>query len=166
MQDAGFTVLVLEKSASIGGTFVHKAYDDARLVSSKFLTTFSDLRPAAGASDHMTLPEYVDYLTEYCEQQRLWPLISFGSSVVSVKKATPSTTPATTPPSGATDGPPGHIVRYRKASAQVRFRLRVRFRLSIRVRVRLRLRVRVRGRGRVSAVSEGRRAGTRAHLRR
>ena len=46
---AGYKVTVYEKSSSIGGTFVHKAYDDGRLVSSKYLTPFSDLRLPASA---------------------------------------------------------------------------------------------------------------------
>ena len=61
LRDAGYTVTVVERSSKVGGTFVHKAYDDARLVSSKYLTAFSDLRSPTAAADHMSLPEYIAY---------------------------------------------------------------------------------------------------------
>ena len=38
LRDAGFAVEVLEKDTEIGGAFVTKAYDDGKLVSSKYLT--------------------------------------------------------------------------------------------------------------------------------
>ena len=58
----GFEVTVFEKGDGIGGTFVTKAYDDAGLVSSKFLTAFSDLRSPASDPPHLSLPEYCAYV--------------------------------------------------------------------------------------------------------
>ena len=40
LRDAGYSVTVFEKAAAIGGAFVTKAYDDARLVSSKKADTW------------------------------------------------------------------------------------------------------------------------------
>lgn len=74
----------------IGGTFVHKAYDEARLVSSKYLTAFSDLRSPESAADHLSLPDYVKYLKQYCDEQRLWSLISFGREVTNVTRESAS----------------------------------------------------------------------------
>ena len=59
---AGYEVTVFERTAKIGGTFVHKAYDDSHLVSSKYLTAFSDLRHAPDEPAHLSLPAYVEYL--------------------------------------------------------------------------------------------------------
>ncbi|KAL3933872.1 MAG: hypothetical protein SGPRY_000093 [Prymnesium sp.] len=75
-----------KRSMQIGGTFVHKAYDAARLVSSKYLTAFSDLRSPPSAADHLSLPEYVEYLKQYCDENQLWGLISFGIEVLSVAR--------------------------------------------------------------------------------
>mmetsp|Transcript_7477 Transcript_7477/g.24465 ORF Transcript_7477/g.24465 Transcript_7477/m.24465 type:complete len:501 (+) Transcript_7477:34-1536(+) len=88
LRDVGYTVTVLERSSKVGGTFVHKAYDDARLVSSKYLTAFSDLRSPTTAADHMSLPEYVAYLEEYCDRQELWSLMRFGTEVLRVTRET------------------------------------------------------------------------------
>ena len=90
LRDAGYTVQVLERSTKVGGTFVHKAYDDSRLVSSKYLTAFSDLRSPAAAPDHLSLPDYVEYLEQYCKEQDLWSLIAFGTEVAEVARATAS----------------------------------------------------------------------------
>lgn len=39
-----YECVCLEKDDTIGGTFVNKAYDSGRLVSSKYITAFSDFR--------------------------------------------------------------------------------------------------------------------------
>lgn len=86
LRDEGFSVTVLERTSEIGGAFVHKAYDGSRLVSSKYLTAFSDLRPAAADPAHLSLPQYVDYLAAYAEAEALLPLISFHTHVLAVEK--------------------------------------------------------------------------------
>lgn len=65
LRDAGFQVTILERSRAIGGAFVSKAYDDSRLVSSTYLTAFSDLRCTSAHKPHMLLTEYTQYL-EVC----------------------------------------------------------------------------------------------------
>ena len=84
LRDAGYIVTVYERTSCIGGAFVHKAYDEAKLVSSKYLTSFSDLRPKPSDPPHLSLAAYVDYLREYTRQEKLLGLITFGAHVSSV----------------------------------------------------------------------------------
>ena len=83
---AGFEVAVYDKDNSVGGTFVTKAYDDAGLVSSKFLTAFSDLRSPESDPPHLSLVQYCEYLKKYADQHALWGLITFGAQVASVER--------------------------------------------------------------------------------
>lgn len=53
-------------------------------MSSKQLTTFSDHRLPLETPDHVSLPEYVDYLRSYVERFKLGPYIKFNSPVVRV----------------------------------------------------------------------------------
>ena len=84
LRDAGYIVTVYERTSCVGGAFVHKAYDEAKLVSSKYLTSFSDLRPKPSDPPHLSLAAYVDYLREYTRQEKLLGLITFGAHVSSV----------------------------------------------------------------------------------
>ena len=86
LRDAGFAVEVLEKDAEIGGAFVTKAYDDGKLVSSKYLTAFSDLRSPRSDPSHLSMGAYVDYLRRYAEQEGLLPLIRFRRAVAAVER--------------------------------------------------------------------------------
>ena len=86
LRDAGFQVEVLEKGSDIGGAFVSKAYDDGGLVSSKYLTAFSDLRSPPSDPPHLSMEQYVAYLRAYADQEALWPMIRFGTSVASVER--------------------------------------------------------------------------------
>ena len=83
---AGYEVAVYEKGDVVGGTFVSKAYDDSALVSSKFLTAFSDLRSPASDPPHLSMEAYVAYLKQYADEQELWPLIRFGTHVASIER--------------------------------------------------------------------------------
>ena len=83
---AGYKVTVYEKSSSIGGTFVHKAYDDGRLVSSKYLTPFSDLRLPESAPSHQPIADYVAYLEAYAAKFDLLPLVAFEHEVLRVER--------------------------------------------------------------------------------
>ncbi|KEY69728.1 hypothetical protein S7711_03210 [Stachybotrys chartarum IBT 7711] len=56
---------LFEAEAEIGGTFVYRVYEDAELVSSKYLTAFSDFRLPEDAPDFLTPKQYVDYLQAY-----------------------------------------------------------------------------------------------------
>ena len=55
--------------------------DDARLVSSRFITPYSDFRMPATAEDHPTIPDYVEYLQAYAEHFNVTPLIEYGAKV-------------------------------------------------------------------------------------
>lgn len=54
-------------------------------MSSKQLTTFSDHRLPLEAPDHISLPDYVEYLRSYCDHFKLWPNIKLGCLVTSIK---------------------------------------------------------------------------------
>ncbi|KAK4054707.1 hypothetical protein OIV83_000631 [Microbotryomycetes sp. JL201] len=60
-----FDAVVLEQAHKIGGTFDQRSYENGTLVSSKQLTAFSDYRFPLDAPDHITMPEYVNYLERY-----------------------------------------------------------------------------------------------------
>lgn len=70
---------------SVGGTFHYRSYENAELVSSKQLTTFSDHRFPLSTPDHISLPQYVDYLRSYVDRFHLEPLIKFGCRVLYVE---------------------------------------------------------------------------------
>lgn len=75
-------VVLFEAESELGGTFRYRQYENGTLVSSSFLTCFSDFRhwrphePQAKSNpgewerhspDHMTMQEYVRYLEEYVD---------------------------------------------------------------------------------------------------
>lgn len=69
-------------------------YDNCRLVSSKYLTAFSDYRmpeDTALCPDHPGTAQYVEYLESYADQFGLRKCIQFGCTVVSVKDANTDT---------------------------------------------------------------------------
>ena len=86
LRDTGYDVEVLEKSSGIGGAFVSKTYDDGALVSSKYLTAFSDLRSPSSDPPHLTIEQWNEYLHRYADQEGLWPMIRFGVNVLSVER--------------------------------------------------------------------------------
>ncbi|KAI0173088.1 FAD/NAD(P)-binding domain-containing protein [Hypoxylon sp. FL1284] len=85
--------VLFEADSGVGGTFAQRVYEDAELVSSKFLTAFSDFRAHDNDPDFLSADRYV----------YLWPEINLSTRVVAVKRR----------PGG------GHIVHYRKADADV-----------------------------------------------
>lgn len=87
--ERGHHVTVLEAESNIGGTFRYRAYEHAIQVSSKYLTTFCDLRLPSAADEHLTLPAYLDYLDEYARKFRLREVIRFGSYVHNVQRRSP-----------------------------------------------------------------------------
>lgn len=85
-----YDVTIVEPSDQIGGSFTNKVYDNCRLVSSKYLTAFSDHRMPEDSErcpDHPSAAQYVDYLKSYAEHFGLGKCIQFGCTVVSVKDA-------------------------------------------------------------------------------
>ena len=71
--DAAFKpqITIFESEKGIGGTFRYRSYSNATLVSSKQLTSFSDFRLPLNHHDHLSLPEYVQYLEDYTTHFRL-----------------------------------------------------------------------------------------------
>ncbi|KAK0654763.1 hypothetical protein B0T16DRAFT_318386 [Cercophora newfieldiana] len=79
-------VVLFEAEDSIGGTFAHRTYEDAELVSSKQLTTFSDFRSNSDNPDFLSTERYLQYLHDYCTHFKLWPHIKLSSRVLSVRR--------------------------------------------------------------------------------
>ncbi|KAK4442431.1 hypothetical protein QBC34DRAFT_454911 [Podospora aff. communis PSN243] len=96
-----FEVILLEAEGSVGGTFTYRTYEDAEMVSSKQLTTFSDFRPTSEDPDFLSAARYIRYLNEYCTHFGLWPHIKLSSRVTSLARN----------PKG------GHIVSYTSAES-------------------------------------------------
>lgn len=65
-------VRCFEAESTVGGTFVHRVYEDAELVSSKYLTAFSDFRLPEDAPDFVTPQRYVQYLKDYATHFNIW----------------------------------------------------------------------------------------------
>lgn len=76
--------------ADIGGTFQYRGYENAELVSSKQLTAFSDHRFPLDSPDHVSLPQYVDYLRSYVDRFDLAPFIKLRSRVVNISPLEPA----------------------------------------------------------------------------
>ena len=85
-----YHVTILEASTHLGGTFVNKVYDNARLVSSKYITAFSDFRfdeDSTVCPNHPTVEQYVEYLERYAKKFDLMKHIQFGCKVILVEDA-------------------------------------------------------------------------------
>jgi dimethylaniline monooxygenase (N-oxide forming) len=87
LREHGYDAIVYEAGAEVGGTFANKTYEGGRLVSSKFLTPFSDLRmlDLPASENHPSVPTYLAYLRAYCDKFNLWPAINFGHRVEHVR---------------------------------------------------------------------------------
>lgn len=94
-EETNYEVTLVESMTEIGGTFVNKVYDGTRLVSSQYITAFSDFR-MQGKEDHPTTSEYVQYLHDYCTHFQLWDCIQFQTKVVSLQDAATSKNKNTT----------------------------------------------------------------------
>ncbi|KAE9364762.1 FAD/NAD(P)-binding domain-containing protein [Stipitochalara longipes BDJ] len=75
---------LFEQEGSLGGTFKYRVYEDAELVSSRQLTTFSDYRYTPESPDFLLATEYCTYLEGYAEQFKLLPYINFSTTVTKV----------------------------------------------------------------------------------
>ncbi|KAJ6488542.1 hypothetical protein C8R47DRAFT_1274772 [Mycena vitilis] len=95
-KDFPFDPVVLEQEADIGGTFRFRSYENASLVSSKQLTSFSDFRLPLDHPDYLSLEEYVDYLRAYCKHFHLTDRIHLETKVINLSRS----------PKG------GHVVSY------------------------------------------------------
>lgn len=92
------SITIFEAEDDIGGTFRYRSYSNATLVSSKQLTSFSDFRLPLQHKDHLTLPEYVQYLEDYTARFRLRERCNFRMATTVIKSV-------------RVDG--GHLVRFR-----------------------------------------------------
>lgn len=94
---------LFEKEEEIGGVFSYGVYEDAevsphpirfspsnrvdmalQLVSSKYLTAFSDFRLPEGEKDFLTPERYVEYLKAYATKFNLWDRIHLSTAVASI----------------------------------------------------------------------------------
>jgi dimethylaniline monooxygenase (N-oxide forming) len=117
-----YQVTILEQSHEIGGSFVNKVYDNARLVSSKYITAFSDFRmseDAAVCPNHPSAQQYVDYLKSYCETFSLEKCIQFGCTVVSIKDAAAGAGTTRSDDDDDDDDSMGYTVQYQNADGQL-----------------------------------------------
>lgn len=102
---------LFEAADEIGGTFVQRIYEDAevclpsppnfltrislttnvaaQMVSSKYLTAFSDFRLPRDAPDFVTPHVYVHYLRAYLTHFNLWPHVRTGVRVTRVVRRPP-----------------------------------------------------------------------------
>ncbi|OAA71272.1 dimethylaniline monooxygenase [Cordyceps fumosorosea ARSEF 2679] len=83
-------VRLFEAGDEVGGTFVQRVYEDAELVSSKYLTAFSDFRLPADAPDFVTPAVYVQYLRDYLTHFGLWPHVRCRSRVTRIVRRLPA----------------------------------------------------------------------------
>ncbi|KAK1220425.1 hypothetical protein PQX77_016806 [Marasmius sp. AFHP31] len=97
-----FDPIILEQEDDIGGTFRYRSYENANLVSSKQLTSFSDFRLPLAHHDHLTLEEYVQYLRDYCSHFRLNNRLQLNTKVVDVSRHANG----------------GHIVKYARRNSR------------------------------------------------
>ncbi|KAK0705172.1 hypothetical protein B0H67DRAFT_604088 [Lasiosphaeris hirsuta] len=87
---------LFEAEDSIGGVFQYRAWRGGELVSSKFLTTFSDFRLPEDTADFIGLHEFKEYLLNYALHFKLYDYIRCKAAVSNVRPRE--------------DGQPGHLV--------------------------------------------------------
>ena len=85
---------IVEEGSQIGGTFRNKSYEDGKMVSSTYITAFSDYRwheftaeKQKGDSHHAMIDKYLEYLDAYTEKFDLLSRIHFNKKVVNVVKS-------------------------------------------------------------------------------
>lgn len=97
-----FELMLFESYDKVGGVFLHHVYEDAELVSSKFLTCFSDFSARQDDGDFLSSERYREYLEEYATHFNLWPFINLNTKVTGVKRGDTS----------------GHVVSYKAYDAE------------------------------------------------
>lgn len=99
---APFEIRLFESHHRLGGIFAHHSYEEAELVSSKYLTAFSDFRPRSDDADFFSADRYLEYLDDYATHFELWPYIHLNTWVKSVRRGDASE----------------HVVTYRTAAGE------------------------------------------------
>ena len=89
LRERGYDVLCVDADNSVGGVYENKRYRGSRMVSSKYLTLFSDYR-RPNAETHLTLADYVAYLREYVSHFGLGKCIQLNTMVWSVERTAAS----------------------------------------------------------------------------
>jgi dimethylaniline monooxygenase (N-oxide forming) len=79
-------VRCFEAADEVGGTFRYRTYEQAELVSSRQLTSFSDFRVHDKHPDFLSTAEYCGYLKEYCTEFNLWESITLHTRVIRIQK--------------------------------------------------------------------------------
>ncbi|OLN93288.1 Dimethylaniline monooxygenase [N-oxide-forming] 1 [Colletotrichum chlorophyti] len=79
-------IRIFEREASIGGVYRYKVYEEAEMVSSKYLTAFSDYRVPRELPDFLSPEQYVRYLEGYSKAFRLHDLIETKTEVLRVSR--------------------------------------------------------------------------------
>ncbi|OHF00066.1 dimethylaniline monooxygenase [Colletotrichum orchidophilum] len=74
-------VRVFEREDGVGGVYKYKVYEEAEMVSSKYLTAFSDFRVAEDLPDFLPVEEYVRYLEGFCTKFDLWDVIETKTDI-------------------------------------------------------------------------------------
>jgi dimethylaniline monooxygenase (N-oxide forming) len=97
-----FEIRLFESHNRLGGVFSHHSYEEGELVSSKYLTTFSDFRARGDDADFFSSDRYLEYLDDYATHFELWPYINLNTWVKSVRRGDSSE----------------HVVTYRTAAGE------------------------------------------------
>ena len=90
--DLGHRPVCFEKAGSKGGVFRFGerdgvVWESCRLTSSSLITAFSDFPVSPARSEHMSIGEYVEYLSEYCAAFDVDRHIRYGADVQAVTRA-------------------------------------------------------------------------------
>lgn len=84
-KEAGLNFIVLEKSSTFGGVWVHKSYDNIILQTTKYSYSFSDQPMAESVSLHPSRDEILAYLNGYIKQHGLNQNVRFQQEVMYIE---------------------------------------------------------------------------------
>ncbi|KOS21847.1 Dimethylaniline monooxygenase 2 [Escovopsis weberi] len=79
-------VRCFEAETEIGGIFTHGVYEDAEMVSSRYLTCYSDFRTPRDAPDFLCPAAYVQYLKDYVQAFDLSQHIELNTKVLDISR--------------------------------------------------------------------------------
>lgn len=88
----GLDVMAYEQKGTLGGVFYYTeesqggVWKGCRLVSSPWVTAFSDFPPRKHTDKHMTNQQYHQYLVEYADRFHLWPCLQFRHTVLNIRR--------------------------------------------------------------------------------
>ena len=90
--EQGHRPVCFERAGSLGGVFRFGeedgvVWESCRLTSSGLLTAFSDFPVSPARSEHMSIAEYVEYLSEYCAAFDVGRHIRYKATVRAVTRA-------------------------------------------------------------------------------